>query len=268
MAQQQTFSLAGRVALVTGSSTGLGKALALALGAAGAKVALNYANNSSRAEKAFKEFRASGCNGMLARGDVTDEAEVNRMVAEVTRVLGLIDILVLNATCDQPQKPFEQYDWAFFQRMIDFFIKSPFLLTRACLPRMKQQRWGRTINIGTEALQRGVPNFTAYVAAKGGQNGFHRSLATEVAPHGVTVNMISPGLIPVERHEHDPQEAKDAYFSLIPAKRWGVPADLGGAVVFLASDASSFVTAGSSSIGTSSPRWASPCLRRFAQRGT
>src|SRR6266404_4346180 len=113
MSLEKLFSLAGRVALVTGSSTGLGKGLALALGSAGAKVALNYAHNSARAEKSFKEFRASGSQGMLARGDVTDEAEVNRMVAEVTKTLGPIDILVLNATCDQPQKPFEQYDWAF-----------------------------------------------------------------------------------------------------------------------------------------------------------
>jgi 3-oxoacyl-[acyl-carrier protein] reductase len=92
-------------------------------------------------------------------------------------------------------------DWAFYQAMLDFFVKSPFLLARACLPHMKQQRWGRIINIGSEVVQRGVPNFTAYVAAKGGQNGFHRSLATELAPFGITVNMISPGWIPVERHE-------------------------------------------------------------------
>src|SRR4029434_10434288 len=149
---------------------------------------------------------------------------------------------VLNATCDQPQKPIEEYDWAFFQRMIDFFIKSPFLLTRACLPHMKEQRWGRIINIGTEALQRGVPNFTAYVAAKGGQNGFHRSLATELAPHGVTVNMICPGWIPVERHAQDALADKDGYRRLVPVDRWGVPGDLDGAVVFLASEASSFIT--------------------------
>lgn len=126
--------------------------------------------------------------------------------------------------------------------MVDFFIKSPFLLTRACLPHMKSQRWGRIINIGSEVVARGVPDFTAYVAAKGGQNGFHRSLAGELAPHGITVNMIAPGWIPVERHEKDPQSAKDGYRALIPAKRWGVPADLDGAVVFLASDAASFVT--------------------------
>jgi 3-oxoacyl-[acyl-carrier protein] reductase len=236
------FSLSGRVALVTGSTTGLGKAMAIALGRAGAKVALNFQNNTQRAEKAFAEFKAAGGEGMLVRGDVSSEAEVPRIVAEITKTLGPVDILVLNATPAQPQKPIEEYDWAFYQQMLDFFVKSPFLLCRAVLPHMKQQRWGRIINIGSEVVARGVPNFTAYIAAKGGQNGFNRGLATEVARWGITVNMISPGWIPVERHENDPQEQKDGYRALIPADRWGVPEDLGGALVFLGSDAASFVT--------------------------
>lgn len=216
--------------------------MAVALGRAGAKVAINYANNTARAEKAFAEFQAAGCEGMLVRGDVTDEASVARMTGEIAAKLGPVDILVLNATPDQPQKPIEEYDWAFYRQMLDFFVKSPYLLSRACLPHMKAQRWGRIINIGSEVVARGVPNFTAYVAAKGAQNGFNRGLATEVARWGITVNMIAPGWIPVERHEADPQELKDGYRALIPADRWGVPDDLAGAVVFLASEASSFVT--------------------------
>src|SRR5881296_3790777 len=219
------FSLAGRVALVTGSSRGLGRAMALALGQAGAKVALNYCHGQETAERAFADFRSQNLEGMLARADVTDATSVNRLALQVADQLGPIDILVINATCDQPHKPIEDYDWDFYQSMLDFFIKSPFLLTRACLPHMKRQRWGRIINIGSEVVQRGVPNFTAYVAAKGGQNGFTRSLATELAPHGITANTVSPGWIPVERHEKDPQPAKDAYRALIPANRWGVPDD-------------------------------------------
>lgn len=242
MSNNTSFSLAGKVALVTGSSKGLGKAMAIALGKAGAKVALNYCNNQAKADEALTALKAAGCEGALFRADVTNEAEVNRMHAEISRQLGPVDILVVNATCDQPHKPIEQYDWAFYQSMLDFFIKSPFLLTRACLPHMKQQKWGRIINIGSEVVARGVPNFTAYVAAKGGQNGFHRSLATELAPAGITVNMIAPGWIPVERHENDPQSEKDGYRALIPVDRWGVPEDLSGAVVFLASPSSSFVT--------------------------
>lgn len=235
-------SLEGRVALITGSSTGLGKAMAMALGAAGAKVAVNYANNEARARAAFDEFRAQGSSGMLVRADVTDEGEVDRMVAEVSAELGPVDILIPNATCEQPQKPFEEYDWAFYQRMLDFFVKSPFLLTKATLAHMKEQGWGRIVNIGSEVFDRGVPNFSAYVAAKGAQRGWTRSMATELAPFGITVNMVSPGWIPVERHEHDPQELKDGYLAGIPMGHWGVPEDIGQAALFFASDASKFVT--------------------------
>ena len=236
------FSLKSHVALVTGSSTGLGKAMAMALGQAGARVALNYANNTARAAQTFAEFSAQGYQGGLFRADVTNPKAVAKLAGQVAAKLGPIDILVLNATCDQPHNPIEQYDWDFYQAMVDFFVKSPFLLTRACLPHMKRQRWGRIINIGSEVVPRGVPNFTAYVSAKGGQNGFHRSLATELAPFGITVNMISPGWIPVERHVKDSQAEKNAYRALVPANRWGVPADVGGAAVFFASDAAAFIT--------------------------
>jgi 3-oxoacyl-[acyl-carrier protein] reductase len=227
------FSLEGRRALVTGSTRGLGRAMAVALAQAGARVALNGLD-----ETRGKAVASDIPGATFHRADVTSEKDVERLIQEV----GDVDILVINATCDQPHKAIEDYDWAFYQSMLDFFIKSPFLLTRAVLPHMKRKKKGRIINIGTEAFTRGVGNFSAYVAAKGGQNGFNRSLATELAPHGITVNMISPGWIPVERHANDPRSEKDAYRALIPADRWGVPEDVGGAVVFLASDAASFIT--------------------------
>jgi 3-oxoacyl-[acyl-carrier protein] reductase len=236
------FSLRGRVALVTGSSKGLGRAVAMALGAAGAKVAMNYANSKAHADAAFKTFRDAGYEGAMIRASVIDPNDVEHLVAQTKSELGPVDILVVNATPNQPQRPIEDYDWEFYQSMLDFFVKSPYLLTRACLAHMKEQRWGRIINIGSEVLARGVSPFSAYVAAKGAQNGWTRSMAGELAPYGVTVNMISPGWIPVERHENDPQEQKDGYRALIPVDRWGVPEDLAGAVVFFASESSSFIT--------------------------
>ena len=234
--------LDGRVALITGSSTGLGKAMAFALGAEGAKVALNYANDTERAERTLAEFRERGYEGALFRASAIDEGEVRGMVDEVARTLGPVDVLVPNATCDQPQRPIEDYDWAFYQSMLDFFVKSPYLLTMACLPHMKEQRWGRIVNIGSEVFHRGTGNFSAYVAAKGGQKGWTMSMASELAPFGITVNMISPGWIPVERHEKDPQEMKDAYLASIPMGRWGLPEDICGALVYYASDDAGFVT--------------------------
>ena len=132
---------------------------------------------------------------MLIQANAIDPDDVNRMCAEVSAELGPIDVIVPNATGPQPLKPIEEYDWDFYQEMLDFFIKSPYLLARACLPHMKEARWGRIINIGSEVYDRGVAPFSAYVAAKGGQRGWTRSMANELAPWNVTVNMISPCLL-------------------------------------------------------------------------
>ena len=236
------FSLDGRVALVTGSSTGLGKAIAFGLARSGARVALNYFNNEERARKTFSEFEDEGFEGLMLRGNVSDEESVNVLCAEIADKLGGIDILVVNATPDQPQLPIEEFTWQHFQTMIDFFIKSPYLLTRAVLPHMKESRWGRIINITSEVFQRSIGDFSAYVSAKGGQIGFTRSMATELAPFNITVNLVAPGWIPVERHENDPQEAKDGYRNLIPMDRWGAPDDVAGAVAYYASEEAGFVT--------------------------
>jgi 3-oxoacyl-[acyl-carrier protein] reductase len=236
------FSLAGRVAVVTGSSTGLGKATAVSLGRAGAKVAVNYANARSRAEETLTELRAAGVTADLFQADVTSEAEIDRMFTAIEGSLGPVDIVVANATPAQPLKPIEEYDWAFYQQMLDFFVKSPYLLARRTLPGMKQRKHGRFINITSEVFLLGVAPFSAYVAAKGGQTGWSRSMCHELAPFGITVNMIAPGWIPVERHKDDPQSDKDAYLATIPMARWGKPEEVGAAAVYFASDEAGFVT--------------------------
>ncbi len=236
------FSLKGRVAIVTGNSTGLGKAIGLALGKAGAKVPVNFANNEARGRQALDEYQRAGIETCLVQSDVTSEAGVEALFAAAEKQLGEVDIIVPNATCEQPLKPIEDYDWAFYQLMLDFFIKSPFLLARRGLPGMKQKKWGRIINITSEVFHRSVAPFSAYVAAKGGQIGWSRSMSRELAPHGITVNMVAPGWIPVERHENDPQAEKDAYQALIPMGRWGVPKDVADAVLYLASDEAAFIS--------------------------
>lgn len=236
------FSLKGHVAIITGSSTGLGKGAALALGKAGAKVALNYYNNDERAQRTLKEIQQAGIEAILVKASAVTEEGVDQLFTETEKQLGAPDILVVNATPDQPLKPIEEYDWDFYQSMLDFFVKSPFLLARRGLPAMKEKKWGRIINITSEVFQRSVAPFSAYVAAKGAQIGWSRSMSQELAPYGITVNMVAPGWIPVERHDKDPQEMKDEYLKLIPAGRWGEPKDVGDAVLYFASEEASFIS--------------------------
>ena len=236
------FSLAGRVALVTGSSTGLGKATAKCLGLAGAKVAVNFCSSRVRADETLAELRGAGINAELFQADVTSESEVDAMFSAIEQSLGPVDIVVVNATPAQPLKPIEEYDWAFYQQMLDFFVKSPYLITRRVLPHMKKARHGRIINITSEVFRRGTHPFSAYVAAKGAQTGWSRAMAGELAPWQITVNMVAPGWIPVERHANDPEEMKEGYRKMIPMGHFGLPSDVAGAVTFLASDAAGFIT--------------------------
>jgi 3-oxoacyl-[acyl-carrier protein] reductase len=236
------FSLQGHVAVVTGSSTGLGKAIAKVLGQAGAKLVINYFNNQDRAEKTLAELAGAGIQSILVRSDVTSAAGVDKLFTEAEKSLGQVDIIVPNATCEQPLMPIEQYDWDFHQAMLDFFVKGPYLLARRGLPAMKKRKWGRIVNITSEVFQRAVAPFSAYVAAKGGQIGWSRSMSRELAPFGITVNMVAPGWIPVERHEKVPQAEKDEYLTLVPMKRWGTPQDVANAVLYFASEEAGFIT--------------------------
>ena len=240
--QIATFDLTGRTALISGSSTGLGKAIAFLYGEAGANVIFNYANNKTRAENTFSEYEGLGHKGCMIQADVCDEVQVNELVKKIEVDYDGVDILIPNATPDQPLKPIEEYSWEDYMVMINFFIKSPVLLTKAVLPGMKARKYGRMIHIITEAYTKSVPNFTAYVAAKGGQLGLARGLSTELTPWNITVNTISPGWIPVERHENDCEIAKKSYVDNIPLGRWGTPEDVAAAALFFASDAASFLT--------------------------
>ena len=236
------FSLLNKVALVTGSSRGLGRGIALALGKAGAKVCLNYLNNSEVAEGTLTKLREEGIHAAMFRADASDKEQVESMIEAIEEKFGSLDILVPNATPDQPQKPIEEYDADFYRQMYEFFVVSPFHLAKAVLPGMKKRKSGRIINITSAVFHGSVPEFSAYVAAKGGQIGWSRSMASELASFGITVNTVAPGWIPTERHENDSEEAKNEYLKTIPLGRWGTPEDVGNAVVYYSSDEASFVT--------------------------
>ena len=231
-------STESRVALVTGATRGIGKAIAQELARAGHTV-IGTATSDAGAETITSHLSEWGGAGI--RLDVSDSEAVKAAIAQIAKAHGAPTILVNNAgiTRDNLVMRMKDEEWA---DVIGTNLNPLFTVSKACLRGMTKSRWGRIINIGSEVFHLGVTPFTAYVSAKGGQNGFNRSLAHELAPWNITVNMIAPGWIPVERHEKDPQELKDGYFASIPMQRWGVPEDLAGTIIYLASEASSFVT--------------------------
>jgi 3-oxoacyl-[acyl-carrier protein] reductase len=237
-----THDLKNRVALVTGASRGLGAAMAVKLAGCGARVAVNYFGSPEKAKKVVEGIRHSGGTAEAFRADVRNEAEVAGLVAAVTRAFAPVEILVINATGPQPFIRIEDLDWRACLDQLEFFVKSPLLLLKAVLGPMKQRRWGRVINIGSEVFERGVPEFSNYVSAKAAQLGLTRSWALELAGWGITVNHVAPGWIPTERHANDPQEAKDAYAAAVPMRHMGQPEDVAEAVAFLASDGAGFIT--------------------------
>lgn len=237
-----TGDLHGKTALVTGASRGLGAAIALKLATHGARTAINYFGNPQKARQTLDRIRRHGGTAEVFQADVRDEAAIAGMVSQVTKTFGPIDILVLNATGPQPFVKLEELTWQHCLDQLEFFVKSPLLLAKAVLPSMKERRFGRIIHIGSEVFDRGVPEFSNYVSAKGAQLGLTRSWALELAPWGITVNLVAPGWIPTERHAGDSQESKDAYAAAVPMKRMGEPDDVAEAVAFLASEGACFIT--------------------------
>jgi 3-oxoacyl-[acyl-carrier protein] reductase len=237
-----THDLSKRVALVTGASRGLGAAMARKLGACGARVAVNYFGSPEKAQKVADDIRRGGGQAETFKADVRNEAEVERLVRDVQQRFGPIDVLVVNATGPQPFIKLEELTWRSCLDQLEFFVKSPVLLAKAVVPDMKQRRFGRIVNLGSEVFDRGVPEFSNYVSAKGAQLGLTRSWAMELAKFGITVNLVAPGWIPTERHVNDPQEAKDAYAAAVPMGHMGKDEDVAEAVAFLASDGAKFVT--------------------------
>ena len=240
-----------RTVLITGATRGLGRSIAVAFAKSGYQVALNYAHNEDNAREALAEVRehaANGGGGEIFNADALSEAGVNQLITDVTKVFGAPDTLIINATPPQYEKELSDYTDDDLASMHAAFILGPHYLTKAALPSMKQNKFGRIIHITSEVFDLGLPRFSAYVAAKGGQIGYMRSTANELAQDGITVNSIAPGWIPVERHDDVPQETRDAYLATIPVGRWGTPEDIAHAALFFAHQDSGFITGQSISV--------------------
>ena len=231
-----------RVALVTGASRGLGAAIARVLAGAGMAVAVNGRTRSPEADRVVHDIRDAGGIAEVFAGDVRNEAAVGSLVADVAAHLGPVDVLVVNATGPQPTIGIADLTWADLVAQLEFFVKSPTLLVQAVLPGMKERGTGRIINMGSDIVERVVPRMSAYAAAKAAQLELTRTWARELGPYGITVNLVAPGWIPVERHAGASAEALAAYRGDVALGRMGVPADVAAVVAFLASPAAGFIT--------------------------
>ena len=239
----EKFRIDGKVALVTGGARGLGRAMAAALAEAGATIALAGRSIAPCEQAAAEIGTATGRRCRAYRADVTVGADVEQLVSSVEADFGRIDILVNNAGTNI-RGPIDQLSEADWDTVVDTNLKGPFLCARAVGPRMVRRGWGRVINLGSVLGVIALGGRAPYASSKAGIINLTRVLALEWARTGVTANVICPGAFGTELNRpllDDPVKYQE-FVKRIPMGRWGEPEELGGAVVFLASDASSYVT--------------------------
>jgi 2-deoxy-D-gluconate 3-dehydrogenase len=233
------FDLSGKVAVVTGANTGIGQGIALALAAAGADVA---AVGRTPAEETVEKARALGCRAEIISADLSTIEPVNRVVDEAVDKLGGLDILVNNAGIIRRNDSldFTEEDW---DAVVDTNLKSVFFLCQAAAKHMVQQGGGKIINIASMLTFQGGIRVPSYTASKSGIGGLTKLLANEWAAKGINVNAIAPGYIATNNTAalQADENRNRSIMERIPAGRWGDPADMGGAAVFLASSASDYV---------------------------
>jgi 3-oxoacyl-[acyl-carrier protein] reductase len=203
---------------------------------------VNYARDDQGAGRVVDAISRTRGRAMSARFDVTDEVAVKAGIAHIADTLGPVELIVNNATGPQPEVAIADQTWDDHLDQLRFFVKAPLLLLQAVLGDWRLRKVGRVINIGSEVVDIGDPRYGHYVAAKSAMLGLTRSWARELGGDGITVNLVAPGWIPVERHQGaDPQSLED-YKALVPLNRVGRPEDVAAMVVFLASRRADFIT--------------------------
>jgi 3-oxoacyl-[acyl-carrier protein] reductase len=237
------FDLSGRTALVTGGSRGIGRTACLGFARAGADVAVHYRSLAEEAEAAVAEIRSLGRRAISVQADITSGADVARMVEEVGEFVGAGGLHVLfNNAGIYPPGTLESLTVDEWDRVFAVNARGPFLVTKAALPLLEAADDARVINIGTIMAYRGGPGNLHYAAAKSSLTGFTRVLARELAPRGITVNIVVPSMVGTETAERDYPGVSDAIVADQAVRRYQQPEDLVGLLCFLASRESAFTT--------------------------
>ena len=243
----ETFSLKGKVALVTGATHGIGFEMASALSSAGAKITFNDRDKDAL-ERGAKAYKDAGIDAKGYICDVTDEEGVKKMIAQIEAEVGTVDILVNNAGIIK-RIPMHEMKAEEFRQVIDIDLTGPFIMAKAVLPSMMKKGSGKIINVCSMMSELGRETVSAYAAAKGGLKMLTKNIASEYGQYGIQCNGIGPGYIatsqtaPLREKQADgsPHPFDSFIVAKTPANRWGLPEDLAGPVVFLASGASDFV---------------------------
>ena len=230
-----------KVAIVTGSSRGIGRAVAAALAKAGADIVVNYAGRAEAAEETADIVRAAGRRALVIKADVADAEQVKAMVDQTVKEFGRLDILVNNAgiTRDNLIMRMKDEDW---DAVLNTNLKGAFNCCRAAIRPMLKSRGGRIVNISSVVALKGNAGQVNYSAAKAGMIGLTRTLAGEVGSRNITVNAIAPGFITTEMTEGLPQEVKDGLLERVPLGRLGSPEEVADVVAFLCSPAAGYIT--------------------------
>ncbi|WP_026332503.1 3-oxoacyl-[acyl-carrier-protein] reductase [Deinococcus apachensis] len=230
-----------KIALVTGSSRGLGRAMAQALAQSGFGVAVHYGRNQAEAEKVADEIRALSVSVQVFGADLSDPANAGTLVEDVIKAMGRLDVLVNNAgiTRDTLAVRMRDDDW---NAVLDTNLTSAFTASRAAIKHMMRARSGRIINIASVVGLMGNPGQANYVASKAGLIGLTKALAKEYGGRGITVNAVAPGFIESDMTGQLSQDVQKAYLGSIPLARFGQPEEVAALVAFLASDAAGYIT--------------------------